>query len=75
MIKFVGIWRVKRQPAVTRDLGKPSSGSKGEMCWMGRNRGEGGQVEQQWAQKGHPEKGGSDLPLIPCFPQKGTHGK
>lgn len=39
---------------------------------MGWNRGEGAQVEQQWAQTGHPEKDGCDFQPASCLPQKGA---
>ena len=68
----MGTSRPKRYTAVTRGEEKPSRGSKGEVGWRGWNREEEGQVEQQGAQKGHPEKGGSDFPLTPCFLQKGA---
>ena len=61
----MGTSRPKRYTAVTRGEEKPSRGSKGEVGWRGWNREEEGQVEQQGAQKGHPEKGGSDFPLLP----------
>ena len=46
MMKFIGIWRLKGMVLpICRAEGKPRSGPKGEMGWMGWKKGQGGQVQ------------------------------